>query len=94
MKKSGSPVIHEETGHAVAIHTHGGCSSGGNHGTRIDQSDFAAHINFLTKTCTQDSDCSDGRGCNGEYLPYYLLYMYTFFLILTFSYNEYTSHAP
>ena len=63
---SGSPVIHEETGHAVGVHTHGGCSSGGNHGTRVDRSDFAAHVEFLMRTCAQDSDCSDGIWCNGE----------------------------
>ena len=39
---SGSPVIHDETGLAVGVHTHGGCSSGGgeNHGTAIDNSGF------------------------------------------------------
>jgi len=46
---SGSPVIHEETGDAIGIHTHGGCSStgGSNSGTRIDKPEFAAHINSL-----------------------------------------------
>jgi hypothetical protein len=27
---------------------------------------FAAHVNFLTKDCTQNSDCNDGIFCNGE----------------------------
>mmetsp|Transcript_12461 Transcript_12461/g.26526 ORF Transcript_12461/g.26526 Transcript_12461/m.26526 type:complete len:760 (+) Transcript_12461:115-2394(+) len=65
---SGSPVIHEETGHAIGVHTHGGCgeTGGSNTGTRIDRTDFAAHIEFLTKSCTQNSDCSDGIFCNGE----------------------------
>jgi V8-like Glu-specific endopeptidase len=46
---SGSPVIHQQTGNAIGIHTHGGCSStgGSNQGTRIDRSDFLAHIDFL-----------------------------------------------
>ncbi|MCP3903098.1 MAG: hypothetical protein GY715_05625 [Planctomycetes bacterium] len=37
---SGSPVIDESTGHAIGIHTHGGCGSGGgsNHGTAIENS--------------------------------------------------------
>ncbi len=36
---SGSPVILESTGTAIAIHTHGGCNATGdsNHGTRIGQ---------------------------------------------------------
>jgi V8-like Glu-specific endopeptidase len=32
---SGSPVIDEATGLAIAIHTHGGCGSGGNNGTSV-----------------------------------------------------------
>jgi len=46
---SGSPVIHEETGDAIGVHTHGGCSStgGSNKGTRIDKPEFAAHVNSL-----------------------------------------------
>jgi len=46
---SGSPVIHEETGDAIGVHTHGGCSAtgGSNSGTRIDKSEFAAHVNSL-----------------------------------------------
>ena len=35
---SGSAVLNENTGEAIGIHTHAGCnSSGGNHGTAIDQ---------------------------------------------------------
>eukprot|EP00984_Skeletonema_dohrnii_P023317 scaffold12399_cov114-Skeletonema_dohrnii-CCMP3373.AAC.1 len=51
---SGSPVIHEETGYAVGVHTHGGCfaTSGSNIGTRIDQPTFAAHVKSLCASCT------------------------------------------
>lgn len=36
---SGSAVFNEDTGEAIGIHTHAGCnSSGGNHGTAIDES--------------------------------------------------------
>ncbi len=41
---SGSPVVQEGTGNAIGIHTHAGCTSGGNHGTRIDRSDLQAAI--------------------------------------------------
>eukprot|EP00546_Thalassionema_frauenfeldii_P008229 CAMPEP_0178915402 /NCGR_PEP_ID=MMETSP0786-20121207/12008_1 /TAXON_ID=186022 /ORGANISM="Thalassionema frauenfeldii, Strain CCMP 1798" /LENGTH=523 /DNA_ID=CAMNT_0020588511 /DNA_START=143 /DNA_END=1717 /DNA_ORIENTATION=+ len=44
---SGSPVIHEQTGEVVGVHTHGGCENGGNHGTRIDRSDFQQHVQYL-----------------------------------------------
>ena len=64
---SGSPVIHEETGDAIGVHTHGGCSAtgGSNAGTRIDRAEFMAHVNSLLTPCTQDSECSDGVFCNG-----------------------------
>ena len=67
---SGSPVIHEETGHAIGVHTHGGCSStgGNNKGTRIDRSEFKSHVDALLAVaddCTQDSDCDDSVFCNG-----------------------------
>ncbi|MCB9881548.1 MAG: trypsin-like peptidase domain-containing protein [Planctomycetes bacterium] len=45
---SGSPVIHENTGNAIGIHTHAGCTSGGNHGTRIDRPDLQQAIQELT----------------------------------------------
>lgn len=43
---SGSPVILESSGAAIAVHTHGGCSatSGSNHGTRIGQSALQAAL--------------------------------------------------
>ncbi len=48
---SGSVVIHESSGMAVAIHTHGGCSSGGgsNSGTSVN---LAALKNAWTNNCT------------------------------------------
>ena len=64
---SGSPVVHEETGLAIGVHTHGGCSAtgGSNQGTRIDKPEFKAHVDSLLAPCTQDSDCDDGVFCNG-----------------------------
>lgn len=43
---SGSPILHENTGNAIGIHTHGGCTASGgcNSGTRIDRSDLQAAI--------------------------------------------------
>ena len=56
---SGSPVVHEETGEAIGVHTHGGCSEtgGSNSGTRIDRPDFANHVAFLTAVCDSDAQC-------------------------------------
>merc|ERR1712150_292938 len=34
-------------GTVVGVHTHGGCEGGGNHGTRIDRSDFQQHVQYL-----------------------------------------------
>ncbi len=44
---SGSPVIFENTGNAIGIHTHGGCNStgGSNAGTAIDQSTIQGYLN-------------------------------------------------
>lgn len=41
---SGSPVIHEQTGNVIGVHTHGGCSSvgGANSGTQSSRADWAA----------------------------------------------------
>ena len=42
---SGSPVINEETGETIGIHTHGGCSStGGNSGTGINHAGLQAAL--------------------------------------------------
>ena len=47
---SGSPIIFEETGEAIGVHTHGGCGDGGgqNNGTASTQDGFAnARLNPL-----------------------------------------------
>jgi len=64
---SGSPVVLEETGLAIGVHTNGGCtaSGGANLGTRIDKPDFKEAVDFVLEDCTQDSDCDDGVFCNG-----------------------------
>ena len=69
---SGSPVLHENTGLVIGVHTHGGCSptGGGNSGTRADRVEFAEHREFLLRVCTQDSDCNDGDATNGKFLCY------------------------
>ena len=60
---SGSPVIHEQTGQAVGIHTHGGCSSGGgnNWGTQITRAELQNAINNPQGICASNctgADCS------------------------------------
>ncbi len=67
---SGSPVIHEQTGRAIGVHTHGGCNSsgGGNYGTRIDKPAFAAAVNSaLALAC--GTFASFGQGCGGALGP-------------------------
>ncbi|MBI5851508.1 MAG: trypsin-like peptidase domain-containing protein [Planctomycetes bacterium] len=60
---SGSPVIHENTGRAIGIHTHGGCTSTGgcNSGTRIDRSDLQAAI--AANGGTSATFSTYGAGC-------------------------------
>ncbi|MEE2886162.1 MAG: trypsin-like peptidase domain-containing protein, partial [Planctomycetota bacterium] len=62
---SGSPIIHANTGNAIGIHTHGGCSSSGgcNSGTRIDRSDLQAALKAAGKRA--GSFVTFGRGCKG-----------------------------
>jgi V8-like Glu-specific endopeptidase len=62
---SGSPVIHENTGHAIGIHTHGGCSSTGgcNSGTRIDRGDLQQAITAAGQTPGRLN--AFGVGCAG-----------------------------
>ena len=64
---SGSPVIHENTGKVVGVHTHGGCtvSGGANYGTRVDRSDFAAAIQALLGT-NPGKIATFGAGCKGS----------------------------
>jgi V8-like Glu-specific endopeptidase len=63
---SGSPVIHANTGNAIGIHTHGGCSSSGgcNSGTRIDRSDLQAALSAAGKQ--SGSFVTFGAGCKGS----------------------------
>ncbi len=66
---SGSPVIHEDTGNVIGVHTHGGCTSSGgsNVGTA---SDHTAWTNFranprgvcIPPQCYADCDQNTGPG--------------------------------
>ncbi len=51
---SGSPVIHEQTGEAVGIHTHGGCQGlfGSNLGTQITHPDLQAALANPAGVCS------------------------------------------
>ncbi|MCC6669891.1 MAG: hypothetical protein IT458_02435 [Planctomycetes bacterium] len=68
---SGSPVIHEQTGKAVGIHTHGGCGnsggtiSGQNYGTRIDRADLQAALASRRTLKRPGSFSTVGTGCAG-----------------------------
>jgi V8-like Glu-specific endopeptidase len=69
---SGSPVIHENTGKVVGIHTHAGCSTGGNHGTRIDRRDLQSAFQSISTSKILGRASSIGQGCQGlelEALP-------------------------
>ena len=48
---SGSPVIDETTGRAVAIHTHAGCTTGGNQGTSL------SHTGLVTARAAPGGVC-------------------------------------
>jgi V8-like Glu-specific endopeptidase len=63
---SGGPVIHEQTGKAVGIHTHGGCTgpTACNSGTRIDRPDLWTVIQ--NQTYTPGSFRTYGQGCIGS----------------------------
>lgn len=68
---SGSPVIHENTGEAIGIHTHAGCTSSGgsNQGTRIDRSDLLAAlaaVGIVQGGGTPGSLTTFGSGCPGS----------------------------
>lgn len=63
---SGSPVLNEVTGQAVAIHTHGGCSAGSNWGTRLDHPDLLeALLNLGEGPVSSGSAESYGAPCPG-----------------------------
>lgn len=70
---SGSPVIHENTGNAIGIHTHGGCSSSGggcNSGTRIDRADLQRAIQSANPNMAAFTPY--GRGCPAPVVFYEL----------------------
>jgi len=64
---SGSPVVHEETGNAIGIHTHAGCtvSGGSNQGTRIDRADLQAAIAAIQNLRIAGIFEQVGNGCAG-----------------------------
>ncbi len=62
---SGSPIIHEQTGNAIGIHTNAGCSANGgcNTGTRIDRPALLAAIQ--NAGISPGTFTSFGTGCPG-----------------------------
>ena len=48
---SGSPVFNENTGVAIGIHTHAGCTGSGNQGTAVQQTGFTAFRNNPLGLC-------------------------------------------
>jgi len=65
---SGSPVIHENTGDAIGIHTHAGCNSGGgsNQGTSIARSDLQTAIRQVRNIYAAGLTFNLGTGCPGS----------------------------
>lgn len=65
---SGSPVIHEQTGRAIGIHTHGGCGGGGaNSGTRGDiPALLDAIATFTNQVANPPVVANFGAGCAGS----------------------------
>ena len=68
---SGSPVILENTGEVIGVHTHGGCSAtgGGNSGTDASRADFLAGRNAALALHTIGSISAMGTGCGGSVVP-------------------------
>jgi len=68
---SGSPVLLENTGEVIGVHTHGGCSAtgGGNSGTDASRVDFAAGRVAALAQITIGSITSVGAGCGGSSAP-------------------------
>lgn len=62
---SGSPVIWENTGDVIGVHTHGGCTAtgGGNSGTSAARSDFIAARQLVMTLHTVGSFDPFGQGC-------------------------------
>ncbi|MBK8979652.1 MAG: trypsin-like serine protease [Planctomycetes bacterium] len=63
---SGGPIILEQTGESIGIHTHGGCNTiiGCNSGTRIDRSDLAGVVRSVTYRAGAFQ--TFGQGCQGS----------------------------
>ncbi len=67
---SGSPVIHESTGNAIAIHTHGGCTSsatspGANIGTAIQHATLQGYLANPGGVCIPTACYANCDGVNG-----------------------------
>ncbi|MBK8974525.1 MAG: trypsin-like serine protease [Planctomycetes bacterium] len=64
---SGSPIIHENTGDAIGVHTHAGCTSTGgcNQGTRIDRGDLQTAWR-LASGIRPGTFTAFGLGCPGS----------------------------
>ncbi len=62
---SGSPVIHEQTGSVIGVHTHGGCNStgGANSGTQSSRADFAAARAAVLALHVVGEKVTFGTGC-------------------------------
>jgi hypothetical protein len=56
---SGSPVLLSTTGQAIGIHTHGGCSSGANHGTAVQHPALQAALANPQGVCIPLPDPAD-----------------------------------
>lgn len=65
---SGSPIIHEQTGAAIGIHTHGGCNTSGgqNSGTRIDLRALQAAIQLVRGSRVAGSLRVFGQACGSS----------------------------
>lgn len=65
---SGSPIIHENTGAAIGIHTHGGCDGGGaNSGTRIDLPGLLGAMALFSSSLPNPPQASlYGTGCESS----------------------------
>ena len=68
---SGSPVVLENTGEVIGVHTHGGCSAtgGGNSGTDAARADFTAGRVAALAQVTLGSITPFGAACGGTSNP-------------------------
>lgn len=65
---SGSPVIHEQTGDVIGVHTHGGCTASGtgsNSGTNAVRPDWTAARAQVFTLHTAGEYTTFGTGCGG-----------------------------